>query len=525
MSKTRGRRLAPGGWPGKIRGAATLLAGAALLLGACGGRQLRVAPPGAGNPGPFAPPAPVPQAALATDEGPLRVTVDEAVLLALRHSRAFAVERHRPALARTAEERERAAFDPVLSAGASRQWQRGAAGGTARGGDLSVSAEGRLPGGTAVQLGVAGQLADGPGGDAARLGLTVTQALLKGVGPGANLASLRQARLDTRASEYELRGFAEALVAQTEEACWAYALARRQGEIVAASLALAQERLAETEERIRVGQLAEVERVAAEAEVALRREGDIDARSRLGVARLTLLRLLSPPGGSPWHREVEVLDAPSAPEGGVDDVEDHVGLALSQRPELNQARLQVRRGDLEVVKTRNGVLPRLDAFVTLGKSGYAGSFGGALADLGGDGYDLGVGLSGELPWGNRAAGAAERRATLARGQAQEALANLTQLAQVDVRTAHLEAQRLQAQVAATAATRRLQAEKLRGETERFRVGKSTSLAVAQAQRDLLQSELAETQAVVSYRLAVVDLHRQDGSLLLRRGIAAPGAEP
>ena len=55
------------------------------------------------------------------------------------------------------------------------------------------------------------------------------------------------------------------------------------------------------------------------------------------------------------------------------------------------------------------------------------------------------------------------------------------------RRAHIEVQRLWQQVAAPAATRRLQEVKLRAETETFRVGRSTTLLVAQAQRDLLQS--------------------------------------
>ena len=50
-------------------------------------------------------------------------------------------------------------------------------------------------------------------------------------------------------------------------------------------------------------------------------------------------------------------------------------LALQMRPDLNQAKLLWQRGDLEVVKTRNGLLPKLDLFVTLGRTGFAESFG------------------------------------------------------------------------------------------------------------------------------------------------------
>jgi outer membrane protein TolC len=66
---------------------------------------------------------------------------------------------------------------------------------------------------------------------------------------------------------------------------------------------------------------------------------------------------------------------------------------------------------------------------------------------------------------------------------------------------------------------------LRTETEKLRVGKSTSFLVAQAQRDFLASRIAEVRAIVNYLKALIDLYRQDGSLLERRRVAAPGREP
>jgi outer membrane protein TolC len=105
------------------------------------------------------------------------------------------------------------------------------------------------------------------------------------------------------------------------------------------------------------------------------------------------------------------------------------------------------------------------------------------------------------------------------------LDNLAQLAEVDVRNACIELTRSKEQVRATAATRRLQEVTLRSETEKFRLGKSTSLLVAAAQRDLLSGQIAEVRAVVTNLKAMVELYRLEGSLLEHRAIACPGAEP
>jgi outer membrane protein TolC len=465
-------------------------------------------------------------------EGPLKITVGQAILLSLENNRSLIVQRTNPQITRTFEQEQRAAFDPVLTGQAGYDRDKvdaGPATSTVSGPVGSIGAQEFLPTGTT--LGVTGSTSPaavaGLSEDerASRVAFNATQSLLRGFGPAVNLASLNQAKLDTEISQYELRGFAQTLVAQVEETYWDYALAERQIEIFTQSLALAQKQLEETQERIRVGDLAQTELSAAEAEVALRREGLINARSDLEKIKLNLLRLVNPPGSRLWDRQLVLASLPTSPSIPLDDVQSHVSLAMRMRPDLNQAKLLWQRGDLEVVKTRNGLLPRLDLFVTLGKTGYANSFGKSVSDIGGGSYDTFVGLDFEYPVLNRGAQARNLRAVLTRQQAREAISNLSQLVEVDVRTAYVEIARSQEQVAATAATRKLQEEKLRSETEKFRLGKSTSLLVAQAQRDLVSSQIAEVQAVVNYLQSFVEMYRQEGSLLERRSIASPGAEP
>ena len=50
------------------------------------------------------------------------------------------------------------------------------------------------------------------------------------------------------------------------------------------------------------------------------------------------------------------------------------------------------------------------------------------------------------------------------------------------------------------------------------MGSSTSLLIAQAQRDLLESQIAEVDALIAYRLALIDLHLAEGTLTQRRGL-------
>ena len=473
-----------------------------------------------------------------TPPGPMRITIQEALLLSLENNRSLVVERLNPSIVKTFEDEERAVFDPVTGAAVSAgrdKAQRLTGSGTDTESftrdtvDGFINLEQFFPTGTTVAV-----EGSSTGTDVSynrerfymtRFGMTITQAILRGYGSEVNLAALRQAALDTRLSEYELRGFTESLVAQLERTYWDYALARRQIEIFEESLNLVRQQLSETKELIAVGRLAEAELPAVQAEVAGQEQGLINARSNFESARLRLLRLLNPPGTGLWKREIFLIHQPTLPEIILEDIELYVAVAMRMRPVLNEARLGVLRDDLELVKTKNGLLPIMDLFITLGKSGYADSFGASFSDLNEDSYDALAGVRFEYPLRNREAKALHQRALLSREQAQNALDNLSQLVEVDVRTAYIEVNRAKQQIDASAATRKFNEEKLRIETEKLRVGKSTSFLVAQAQRDLLVSRITEVQTIANYLQALVDLYQADGSLLERRGISAPGREP
>ena len=477
-------------------------------------------------------------AAPTVPSGPLKVTITEAILLCLENNRSLVVQRLNPAIQQTAEERERAVFDPAINADVSAgrvEGERLARSGseteefTTEAAEGIISLEQYFPTGTTVALEASSQVNDSSLYDssfyASRLGMTVTQALLRGFGTDVNLARLKQARLDTRMSEYELRGFTEFLVAEVERTYWDYALARRQIEIVEESLKVARQQLRETKELIDVGRLAKAELAAVQAEVAAQEQALIEARANKESIRLQLLRLLNPAGPGIWQREVDLIYLSTLPDIKLEDVELHVAVAMRMRPILNETRLEILRGDLELVQTQNGLLPLMDLFITLGKSGYADSFGESVSNIKKDSYDALGGVRFNYPIFNRDAEALHRRAKLTREQAQKALENLSQLVEVDVRTAYIEVNRTKQQIGASSATRMFNEEKLRTETEKLRVGKSTSFLVAQAQRDLLVSRIAEVRALANYLKALIDLYRQDGSLLERRGISAPGREP
>jgi outer membrane protein len=469
-------------------------------------------------------------------EGPLELSVEQALMLSLRNNRDLQVRQIGPVIAGTFEQIERGVFDPELFFDF--EYFRERAIETSRSTETGFGVEAKdtvavagvrqtLPTGTTVEatLGQDRSVSNRtPDINEARLGLSVTQSLLQGFGPAVNLASVRQAELDAVASVYELRGFTEALLADTETAYWNFVLANKEIEIFDRSLEVARRQLKEVELRIEVGILPEVEAAAARAEVARREQALINARSLLEERRLRLMRQINPGPEDGLDYQVIATAEPAIEPRPVTDLSDRLELAQRMRPDLNEALLRVEQNRLETIVTRNGLLPKLDLFVALGQTGFADSFSGSFRALDENTYDFTVGVRLSQYVGNRASRARDLAARASRRQSEEAVANLKQLVRLEVMLAVNEVERTGQQIFASRTTRILEEETVKAEEERFDVGASTALLVVQAQRDLLASRIAEVRAVVNYRIALIALYRAEGSLLERRGVTLPVGE-
>lgn len=466
-----------------------------------------------------------------------QLSVEQAVMMALHHNSDLQVQQYTPLITGTFEQIERGSYDPELFAQLEYFQEESAETSRSSGEEFSVEADEvtavaglrqTLPTGTTLETSVSHERTisnRAPEQQAARVDLTITQSLLRGLGPAVNMAAIRQAELDTMASVEELRGFTETLLADAEIAYWHYVLAEEEIAIFQSSLDIARQQRQEVESRIEVGILPEIEVAAAKAEEALRIQALLDARSTMEERRLRLLRLIAPDTDTfdnPEGAKIRTVSSPRISPRPISDLDEHLQLADRYRSDLNAARLQLRRNSLTTIVTRNGLLPRLDFFIALGKTGYADTFSDAYRDLDGSTYDLTTGLHLSHMLGNRTAKARDLAALASRQQARAAVENLRQIVNLDVRLAANEVERTRQQIDASRTTRIFQEQTLVAEEERFDVGTSTALLVAQAQRDLLQARIAEIEAIVNYRIARVNLYLAEGSLLERRGIEITG---
>lgn len=462
----------------------------------------------------------------------LQISLMDAILTALERNPSVTIQRLQPKINGTITSEARSEFDPELTARASKSQtkQLRFLGSRPEPFELTsdriqydVGLSEKLPTGTTISANasMSGSLSSIYSDQyTGTVGVTITQSLLKDFWIGANLATLRQANIDVEMSKLELKAVAEQVIAAVEQAYWDLYLAAEEIKIQKKSLELIQQQLDESVERVNVGKLAKLELAAVHAEVATRKEALIDAESAFEQARLNFLFLLNSQNQNNWDVNPVLMDQPFIPTNTLDTIIIHQQLGLKYRPDLLQARLDLKKNALDITLTRNGLLPQLDFYITLGRTTYSQAFfSDAEPDVMSPYYTVEGGLSFALPVINRQSRAQLRRAHYSRKQLELALNNMERLVQKDVRSAYLEALRTRQQINATKIARELQQQKLSAEQEKFRVGKSTNYLVLQAQRDLIASQIDEVRSTVAHLNSLVNLYLMEGTLLDRRGIS------
>lgn len=371
--------------------------------------------------------------------------------------------------------------------------------------------------GTDVEVSVSHDYTDStrtPTQQRARLGLSLTQALLRGGGSEVNVAQIRQAGLDVEISAHALRAYAGALVAEGEIAYWRYVLAARQIEIQRSALAVAGRARDDTLGAIEVGAAAPFDAATVKAEVARLELALATAEGALEDQRLVMARLI----GVDLAQAIEAASDPQLDAAPVEDLADRLALADQSHPALQEARLRLAQRRLEVVMTRDGLRPRLDVFIGLGKSGFDETLTGAFSELSGPQYDLLAGVRLSQLVASEGPEGSHRAALLGEKQASLAIENLRREVALEVRRGANAVNQALRQIKVSATARALEEEKVKAAEARRSAGAGTALQLAQARRDLLTSAIAEIEALVAYRVARIQLELAEGTLLQRRGL-------
>ena len=373
------------------------------------------------------------------------------------------------------------------------------------------------------------------------LGFAVGQPLLRGRGKEATAWQVLLAQRNEEVSEQAFRTQVNQILFNVVQAYWELVFAGRNLAVAENSLQLAAAQLERTQAQVEVGMLAPVEVTQAEVAVAQRRNELIVARNAIENAAdvlRALLRAQNLPGG--WDTDLVATEAPEVTPRQA-DIDEAIESALASRPEIATTRAQLAARRVETVKANNDLLPALDLVASLTFQGIGGNKiireGFPLGDVIGEvpggyadaleqlfGFEFAswrFGFNLSLPIGNNTAKGNYARATLVEDKARTELQRAEQQAVLEVRRAVRAVADAGELIATTRVTRELAQRQLEIEQDRFEVGMSTNFEVLTFQDDLARARVQELRSMVDYRLAEAALGRVTGTLVDTYGIRIP----
>jgi outer membrane protein TolC len=360
------------------------------------------------------------------------------------------------------------------------------------------------------------------------LNLSFTQPLMRNFGIDSTRQQLIVNRKNREISDVQLRQMVLTTVRNVKSAYWDLSYYTSLLAVQRQSLDLARESLRNNESRVRIGTMAPIDIIQAQAEVASREEAVISAEAALARAEDTFRTLIMDPQATPdfWKITFELSESPNFEARDV-DADAAVQAALAKRTDLINQRKSLEINDVTLRYMRNQILPDVNVNARYGLSAQGGSllgydysnvlnpvylgvtdqvgFGSIMKSLVKNDFPAwSFAVSIAYPIGKSTAEASLARARLQYGQAQTQLRTAELTVATQVRDAARQVNANAKRVGSTRASRELQEKKLEAEQKKFAAGLQTTFFVLQAQRDLAQARNAELQAILDYTRSLVN---------------------
>ncbi len=477
----------------------------------------------------------------------LRLTLDEAIQLALQNNPDILIAEYDPAKAEAETYAARGEFDPIVSqklnysdsTASLDQTVRsfvGILGGVSAVDSRKITSEtalaGKLQFGTqyAVQFSMdyeESTFGNYQGEYGGTLGFTLTQPVLRGFGRGVNRIRIRAGENLRKISEARAKLTVLDKMAETIKAYWDLVGATEAARVYEEALRNAERLLKLSEIRRDIGTSADIDVLQAKAGVAMRQSELIQANARIADVGDALKLLLNLKEGDRFSKiRLMPLDRPNPDASAVFDTDSYdqsldvsVERALAMRPENEMTDLEIANALMEEEKAKNDRLPQLDFIGAYAQGGRDIKMGKTLTGIiEGQDSALTVGVQASVPIGNRAARGAHQRARLNIRQAEERRKQAQMAMMMRVHFAARSVMTSKVLLESTHQTVRLQEANVNAEERRLQIGITTSYQVLRVQEDLTAAQAQELQARIAFEKALVELQLAEGSLLDNFGI-------
>ena len=381
--------------------------------------------------------------------------------------------------------------------------------------------------------------------------VSFNQALLSGFGLAVNHRNIVIAKNNRKIADLAFEQQAITTTTNAITAYWELVYARANVEVQQQAVATSQRLYGDNKKQLEIGTMAPLDVTRSEAQLANDQQNLIIAQTTKLQDEQVLKNFITKNPLSPNIINVEIIptDKPTPPEQvEAPTFEDAVKEAFVRRPELLEQEYNLKNSAIDVMATRNALLPTATLSAQYGTQGLSGNspilkstpIAGA-AVVGSNGQpatvldangnpvmvfepaissivtgttkngigtttsqvfhnqfpDYAVQVSITIPIRNRSSQADNQRAILEQRLLQAQMQQLKNAAVVDVRNTYIALVQGRSQVATASEARKLQQETFDAEQKKYQLGASTVYNVILTQRDLVTAQGNELRALAN----------------------------
>lgn len=351
------------------------------------------------------------------------------------------------------------------------------------------------------------------------LSVTAAHALMKGRGKELNQTPILIAQRQREISVSELRAKIIEIVAKIKTTYWKLIYVRGDLEAKQLSLQLAYDLVKNNEAQVKVGTLAPIEVLQAQATAASREVDIISAEQNVRDVEDELKRLLNISQDDPaWQAAIVPTDQPVS-ERQVVSLEDSISAALANNESLQQLHKSIEIQEIGLRASENQLLPELGVSGTVSLTGKEEDLFGSTGDVFSfDRPSFTVGASFSYPIGNDDAKSTVNKGKLELDKTRLTIRNVEQVVTTQVKQAIRGVETSYRLVEASKVALQLAEEQLSAEQKKFNEGLSTNFQVLNYQGSLASARSRYTQAITTYNQALVGLEQATGLTLQRHNI-------
>jgi outer membrane protein TolC len=380
------------------------------------------------------------------------------------------------------------------------------------------------------------------------LSLSITQRVLQGFGRAVNNRNIRIAQNNIKVADLTFKQQVIATTANIINLYWDLVSINADYGVKKQSVELASKLFEDNKKQVEIGTLAPIEVIRAEAELA-RTEQELTVSETQLLQQETIIKNALSRNGITSESIKNARIIPTDPIRISSDtpslnLDELYNEALSNRPEIEQTKVNISNTKIGIAGNRSQLLPSLDVSFNLQNNGLAGLlnpnrlpnalppdayFLGGRSDVLGQLFrrnfpDYSLGFQLNIPLRNRSARADMIIEEISlRQQEIRQQQQLNQL-KVSVQNSITALRQADAGVRTAQKSRVLQEQTLDAEQKKFALGATTIFFVIQAQRDLAQARSAEVAALGNYAKAKNNLDQTLGLTLERSNVSIDEAK-